>query len=177
MAGSFADVVASNYEEIQRNFKSGVIDKGYEWNEDLLHDAFISCMSSLKDKQMSKTEAIKYFWTAYVNKYKTKKSKVHHEESIEDHDVDEVCEVYNEDKDHIYNIIIEAVQDEYGLRKAYIWEMYVCEGKSAKEIHQLGFNDVDNFVYFTRKVKRFIKRFIESDPKLKELVKNRFEVI
>ena len=177
MNGTFADIVAVNYDEIRRNFKAGLKERGYDWDEDLLNDAFISCNSALKNKDISKTEAIKYFWTSYINKFKTKQSKKKPEESIEDHDVDLICPVYNDSIDKIYNIFLEAVQDEYGLRKAYIWELYVCEGKSAKEIREMGFDDVDNFAYFTRKVKRFLKRFISENPDLKELVKNRFETI
>ena len=177
MYTSFADIVANNYDEIKRNFKAGLKDRGYEWDEDLLNDAFISCNSALKDKPISKTEALKYFWTSYINKFKSKQSKKKPEESIEDYDVDPICPVYNQEIDKLYKAIVSAVQDEYGLRKAYIWELYVCEGKSAKEIKAMGFNDIDNFIYFSRKVKRFIKRYIAENPDIKELVKNRFETL
>ena len=139
MYTSFADIVANNYDEIKRNFKAGLKDRGYEWDEDLLNDAFISCNSALKDKPISKTEALKYFWTSYINKFKSKQSKKKPEESIEDYDVDPICPVYNQEIDKLYKAIVSAVQDEYGLRKAYIWELYVCEGKSAKEIKAMGF--------------------------------------
>ena len=46
MTSNFADIIASNYEEIKRNFKSGLRDRGYDWDEDLMNDAFISCNSA-----------------------------------------------------------------------------------------------------------------------------------
>ena len=73
-----------------------------------------------------------------------------------------------------YSIIIPAVYKEYGDRLGYIWEQYTCYGKSPKELKAMGYDDVDNYVAFTRKVKRFIlNRLLPNNPILRELVKNR----
>lgn len=174
MTSNFADIIASNYEEIKRNFKSGLRDRGYDWDEDLMNDAFISCNSALKDKPIDKKDAIKYFWTSYINKYKTKKSKEISTESIEDVDIEDVT--YDKDIDRIYDIIISELQDRFGIRKAYIWDLYVCQGKSAKAIRSMGFDDIDNFIYFNKQIKRYIKKhIIPSNKELYELIKIRME--
>ena len=171
MNNTFANIVADNFQEIQRNFKAGLRDKGYQYNEDIMNDAFISCNQSLKDRLLSKKEAIKYYWVAYINKYKTtvSKNKLKYVDILDDIDTED--EEYNDTIDEIYKIIISEIQDRFGLRKAYIWDLYVCQGKSAKEIRSMGIMDVDNFVYFTRSIKRYIQNhIIPKNKKLQELI-------
>lgn len=173
---TFADIIAENFDEIQRNFKTGLINKGYVYDEDLMTDAFISCNTTLKDKPMSKKDAIKYYWTSYINKFKTRESSKKPISYIDDEKdpINDIDEIYNEDIDEIYNIVIKAIQDEFGLRKAFIWEMYACQGKSSKEIRSLGFDDIDNYIYFNRQIKRFIhNKLLKKNKRLKELVKYR----
>jgi len=174
MNNTFANIVADNFQEIQRNFKAGLRDKGYRYDEDIMNDAFISCIKSLKDRTLPKKEAIKYYWTAYINKYKTmiSKNKLKYVDVLDD--IDEEDEKYDDTIDEIYDIIISEVRDHFGLRKAYIWDLYVCQGKSAKEIRNMGIMDVDNFVYFTRSIKRYIQNHvIPKNKKLQELILNR----
>lgn len=175
---SFEDIVIENFDEIQRNFKSGLINKGYSYNEDLFNDAFISCRNALSDKELTKKEVIKYFWTAYVNKYKTKMSKNKNHLSFEDviEEINIQDDIYDDTSDKIYDIILNEIRDKFGLKKAFIWEMYVCQGKSAKEIRHMGF-DVDNFVYLTRQIKRYLfNHVIPNHKELQELIKNRKEL-
>ena len=171
---SFVDIVAANYDEIVRNFKVGVKNRGYVFDEDIMNDAFVSCFNSLKDKKLTKQEALKYYWVAYVNKYKNRQE---HEQimdcydNVEEEFEDIENECYNSTTDRIYDIIISGVQDHYGVRKATIWEMYACQGKSSKEIRAMGFNDIDNFAYFTKQVKRYIKNHIIAENReLQELI-------
>lgn len=176
MTKTFIDIVTENFEKIQRNFRAGLKDKGYSYDEDIMSDAFISCNNALKDRKLTEKEALKYYWTAYINKYKTKllSNRLSLVNDIEDFDIIE--DTYDETIDKIYNIVIEAIREKFGLKDAYIWEMYVCQGKSAKAIRNLGFN-VDNFVYFTRKIKRFItNHLIQNNKELQELIKYRKEV-
>lgn len=171
MTTTFAEVVAYNYEEIKRNFKAGLKDKGYPWDEDIMNDAFISCNSALKDKPITKSDAIKYYWTAYINKFKGQKLKEEDTTSLDDIDYDCVDEPYVSDIDKIYDMVISELQDEFGIRKTYIWELYELRGVSSKKLKAMGF-DVDNFTYFNKKIKRYIKkRIIPNNPILKDLVK------
>ena len=178
MSNTFSEIVAENFSEISRNFHSGLVAKGYEYDEDIMSDAFIRCCTTLKDKQMTKQEALKYYWVAYINKYKTKVLKPHiiemYEDMTEFDDIED--EKYNNTIDKIYNIIIKELQDKYGVRKACIWEMYACEGMTVKEIKKLGFDDIDNYAYFAKQIKRYIKNHIvKENQELKELIKYRNE--
>lgn len=175
----FSDIVADNYEEICRNFRVGLKAKGYTFDEDIMNDAFISCCSNLNDKYMTKQEALKYYWVAYINKYKNKSNKAGRVNCVEN--MDEKFEYieskkYDSTVDKIYNIIIGELQDHFGVRKASIWEMYACKGIPAKEIKAMGFNDVTNFAYFTKQIKRYIKNHIIAENKeLQELIAIRKE--
>lgn len=171
MTTTFAEVVAYNYEEIKRNFKAGLKDKGYPWDEDIMNDAFISCNSALKDKPITKSDAIKYYWTAYINKFKSQKLKEEDIVSLDDIDYDCIDEPYVKDIDRIYDIVISELQDEFGIRETYIWELYELKGVSSKKLKAMGV-DIDNFIYFNKKIKRYIKkRIIPNNPMLKDLVK------
>lgn len=176
---TFSNIVAENYTEICRNFRAGLKAKGYPFDEDIMNDAFVSCCNTLKNKEITKTEALKYYWVAYINKYKTSLNRAsifeYHDDMEESFDDVEV-EKYNSTTDRIYDIIITGLQDHYGVRKATIWEMYACQGKSSKEIRAMGFNDIDNYAYFTKQVKRYIKNhIIPENRELQELIAERKE--
>lgn len=169
---TFPEIIANNYDEIIRNFRNGLKSKGYEYDEDLINDAYISCHTTLKDKLMTKQEALKYYWTAYINKYKDKMSKPYTTELCEDmNEYDDIAvTVYNQSVDKIYDKVIAGLQDKYGVRKAWVWEMYTCKGMTSKQIKEMGINDVSNYSYFTKQVKRYIKNhIIPEDKELKEL--------
>jgi hypothetical protein len=175
---TLANLVANNFEEIRKNFRSGLKDKGYPWDEDIMSDAFVSCMTTLKDRLMSKQEALKYYWVAYINKYKTASSKskiLSYEEELDDViNIKDESRPYDKTIDKIYDIILSELQDHYGIRKAYIWEMYVCKDIPSKEILAMGFKDVKNFAYFTKQVKRYIQNhIIPQNKELQELINTR----
>lgn len=176
---TFSNIVAENYDEICRNFRAGLKAKGYPWDEDIMNDAFISCCNSLKNKEITKQEAIKYYWVAYVNKYKTminKSGLFEYHDDMEEVFEDLETEKYNSTTDKIYDIIITGLQDHYGVRKAAIWEMYACQGKSSKEIRAMGFDDIPNYAYFMKQVKRYIKNHIIAENReLQELIAERKE--
>lgn len=172
----FADIVAENFEEIRGNFRKGLPSKGYTYDEDIMSDAFISCCNALKDKELTKPEALKYYWAAYINKYKTYLSKVKFHLDIDDEDIDVIEEVYDDTIDNIYSIITEAICDKFGERDAKLWDLHICQGLTAKEIKALGFDHEENLVYFTRKIKRYImNHIIPQNQKLQELIKYRKE--
>lgn len=177
MNNTFQNIIIENFDEIQRNFKSGLKNNGYSYNEDLMNDTFISCCQTLGDKSLTKKEAIKYYWVSYLNKYKTYKTKTNRFVELDDNDYEDPEDEYDESIDKIYDIIMNAIRDEFGIRDAYIWELYVCKGISSKKIRQMGFNHIDNFVYFKRKIKRYILHHVIPDnPELQELIKYRKEL-
>ena len=111
----FSNIVANNFMEIKKNFKTGLKNSGYKWDEDIFMDAYIKCDSVLKDKLMDKKEALRYYWTAYINKMKNKyKSRYSITDEIPE-DYDTIDEVYNEDKDLICEIMYNAVVKKFGI--------------------------------------------------------------
>lgn len=177
---TFSTIVAENYNEIVRNFKSGLKSKGYIFDEDIMNDAFLSCYNTLKDKKITKQEALKYYWVAYINKFKNKVNKVgllDYYEDMSDNFENIESEKYDPTIDRIYDIIIGELQDQFGTRKAYIWELYACKGVSSKDIKAIGLNCVNNFAYFTKQMKRYIKKhIIPTNLELKELLTVRKEL-
>jgi hypothetical protein len=176
--GTFCQHVGKYYDEIRKNFKACAGKNNIQWSEDILHDAFISCNNTLKDKIIDKKEAIKYYWVAYVNKYRTQMSKQKKFDSIEDltelddEELNLECGSYNNIPDKIYDIIMSGVQDQFGLRIAYIWDLYTCRGYSSKELREMGFDFIQNFVYFSKSIKRYIKHhIIPQNAELQELIK------
>ena len=183
----FADIVADNFYEIQRNFKRNLKGKGYEYNEDILSDTFISCNNTLKNKMLTKEEGIKYFWTAYVNKLNTAASQknntvyiaelsYHDEDSWgpynEYEDIDTIDEQYNSDIDKLYDYIMEAIKDKYGEIEANIFELHICKGIHTKELKELGYGDI-NIEYLVKKIKRYINTHIVKNNKIiDELINN-----
>jgi hypothetical protein len=182
----FADIVADNFYEIRDNFKRGLKGKGYEYDEDVLSDAFISCNLSLKDKYLTKEEAVKYYWTSYINKLKTKSSKplntvyisdISYDDDVFDQykDIDVIDEQYNEDIDILYNYIMNKVVEKYGEYEARIFELHICQGIHTKDLIAMGYVDV-NFEYLIKKIKRYIKtHVIKEDKFASSLLDNIFE--
>lgn len=167
----FADIVADNFYEIINNFKRGLKSKGFGYDEDILTDTFISCNNTLKDKLITKEEGIKYFWTAYLNKLKThsqqKSNTVYiddltYDGEVECEELNIIDESYNRDIDILYDYIMDRVRLEFGEKEATIFELHVCKGIHTKELEEMGYTGI-NFVYLTKKIKRFIKNHIIKD--------------
>lgn len=166
----FAIIIAENFEEIQRNFKTGLFNHGYEYNEDILTDAFIKCNSTLKDHKMTKKEAIKYFWVAYLNRMKNniKRNKI----SIGiPENYDKPDNIYNDDIDSIYNNVLQILSKEFGQDTTHAWKKYICKQKTYKELVESG-EVGDNFLYMIKKIRKFLKTSLHDHPQIKELLEN-----
>lgn len=176
----FADIVADNFYEIRDNFKKGLKGKGYKYDEDVLSDAFISCNTALKDKYLTKEEAVKYYWTAYINKLKSKSAKnsnivyisdiSYNDDIFEQYkDIDVIDEQYNEDVDILYNYIMSKVEEKYGEYETRIFDLHICQGVHTKELIKMGYTDV-NFEYLTKKIKRYIKNHIINNKEINDQI-------
>lgn len=178
----FEEVVNKYWDEICNNFMIGLSSRGYKYDRDIMEDTFISCYKTLQNKPMNKKDIIKYLWTAYINKYKTflrkntKRNSIICSENEIKEDPSENLISYDTSCDRIYDIILKEVKNKYGSKNAMLWELHVCQGKSIKEIHDLGYEDVDNLISLSRKIKRFIlNNLIPSHKELQELVKYRYD--
>ena len=170
----FSIVIANNFPEIKRTFKSGLKNSGYIWNEDIFMDTYIKCDNVLGDRIMDKTEALKYFWTAYINKLKNYyKSKYSIMEYIRD-DYDMIDEEYNTFKDILCYEIYKRVKKEFGEEIANAWVDHRAYHKSVNEImEKYGFKQ--DFHYTLRKIKKYINEIIMNDSYIIEISDNVIE--
>lgn len=167
----FSTIIANNFPEIKRTFKSGLKNSGYKWDEDIFMDTYIKCDNVLGDRIIDKKEALKYFWTAYINKlknyYKSKHSII---EVIRD-DYDMIDKEYNIFKDILCNEIYKMVKKEFGKEIANAWVDYRAYHKSVNEIMEK-YHFKQDFHYTLRKIKKYINEIIRNDPYIIELSDN-----
>jgi hypothetical protein len=172
----FDEIIAENFEEICRNFKTGLAKVGYPYDEDLMQDAYVSCHCALKGKLMTKQEAIKYYWTSYINKYKTFIAKQHETLSYDDVDMD-LYDIedkeYNTSIDDAYNVVINELYDMYGVKKTTMWEAYITKNKELKQIYGEDYKKY-KFANITKQIKRYInKHVLKSNRELQEILANK----
>ena len=170
----FSTIIANNFPEIKRTFKSGLKNSGYKWDEDIFMDTYIKCDNVLGDKIIDKKEALKYFWTAYINKLKNYyKSKYSIMEYIRD-DYDMINEEYNTFKDILCYEIYKRVEKEFGEEIANAWVDHRAYHKSVNEImEKYGFKQ--DFHYTLRKIKKYINEIIMNDSYIIEISDNVIE--
>ena len=170
----FSNIVATNFMEIKKNFKTGLKNSGYKWDEDIFMDAYVKCDSVLKDKLMDKKEALKYYWTAYINKMKNKyKSKYAVMDEIPE-DYDKIDEEYNEDKDLLCEIMYNAVVKKFGKPIANAWVDHRCFGKKSEQIMKEYKFDQD-FHYILKRIKKYINEDLMEDHYVREIYDNTLE--
>ena len=169
--GTFNDIVASNLEEIKKNFSVGLKKNGYSFDEDLFVDVCIRCATTLKDRELSKDECIKYFWTAYNNTRKNMhKSHVY---ISRDDETNKTCDnkiynitkdssqPYNKNIDIICNMICDAVKEKFSDVEYSAWKEKMYDGKTYKEIKEK-YGDI-NLLGIFRKIKKYI---LQKLPKI-----------
>lgn len=172
--GTFSYVVAANFHEIKKNFKSGLKNSGYMWDEDIFMDAYVKCDSVLKNKLMDKKEALKYYWTAYINKMKNKyKSRYAVMEEIPE-DYDKIDEEYNEDKDLICELMYEAVVKKFGKPVANAWIDHRCFGRTIDNIMK-EYKFTQDFHYTLKRIKKYINEDLMEDKYFQEIRDNILE--
>ena len=145
----FSDAIAENFNKIRTDFEKKSYKLFEEFNEDLFMDAYIKCSETLKNKEMSKEEYIKYYWVSYVNGFKTLKSETPNVISIDDPNREHIISLYtpyNISIDITCETIISNVKLKFGDYYAGAWLLHILENKTYKELKELGydfkFNDV-----------------------------------
>lgn len=166
----FCVIISENFDEIRNNFKSGLNNHGYEYNEDLLADTFIKCNSTLKDKKLTKKEAIKYFWVAYINKLRT-----HYKNYIKTSELnnkyDLIDDQYNESLDILYKYIINFISNNFDKKIADAWIEYTCNGLTYQEVVKKYKLD-KNFQYYIKKIRALLRSDLNKNKYFKELLEN-----
>ena len=179
--GTFNDIVSSNLDEIKRNFSIGLRKIGYTFDEDLFVDVGIRCVSTLNDKILTKSECVKYFWTAYQNANKNKYassriqiplcgSSDNSNESIE-YSCAQQDNKYDKNIDIICGIICKAIKEEFSDTEYNIWMDHFYNNKTYKELREI-YGDL-NFLWIFRKIKKYItQKLPRINPTYREYVEN-----
>lgn len=164
----FSVIISENFEEIRNNFKSGLKSRGYKYDEDILADTFIKCNSTLKDKKLTKKEAIKYFWVSYINTIKNDNKQ--NKKTVElSNKYDIINDEYNDDIDNLYNIIIKELYNKFGEKTTNIWIQYKFNKKTFKDI--LNTYDVDkDFQYTIKKIRKYLKNDLYKNKLIHNLI-------
>lgn len=168
---NFKEAICNNFNNLKRNFQSGLKNKGYDFDEDLFIDTLLKCGSALKNRDITKSEMIKYCWTAYVNGLKRLKLKEKTTLDIEETTVEIYDIPYNEDIDRIYEIIIKEVKERFEEHISSAWISHVCHNKSYKELESDGYDFKFNYEF--KRIMRYIRNnLLKNNEELSELVKN-----
>lgn len=171
---TFNDIVASNLDEIKKNFTIGLKKNGYLFDEDMFVDVGIRCATTLKDRELSKDECIKYFWTAYNNARKNNYRLPIHVSSDDecDHDVTlkDDSQPYDKNIDIVCNIICNAVKEKFSGVEYSVWMDKIYEGKTYKELKEKYGNI--NVLGIFRKIKKYI---LQKLPKTNKEYRERLD--
>lgn len=173
-AGTFLTHVAGSYGEIKGNFKKGLSKMKYSFDEDLFSDTILKCNNTFGDKVITKEEALKYFWVAYLNGYKNDKKKyaVKNAEAIPDNfNIADNRPEYNYEIDDTYNIIIDALKDRFGEKNADAWVKHILFKKPYNKM--LEDNEIpQNFHYTIKKIKKFLQGEIRNNKSIQQMVED-----
>lgn len=166
--GTFMDLVASNYKEIKKLFKTRSYNMNYEFDEDSFNDAFIKCVNKFNSEEITYDTVLKYFWTSYINTVKTnliKESNMHSEELDEElHDC--IDNTYNEfvDDDYskeVYNIIMNAITVKYGKEDMLIYSLHKYHDWTENDLIAAGY-DITDLKNKIKTIHRFVKSYCKK---------------
>lgn len=166
MMDSFDFIIGKYFYEIKSNFQSGLKKRGLRFDEDIFSDSYLKCCETLGDKEMTKKEALKYFWVAYINRLKTP-DKIKFE-SFEDSNIIDDDE-YDHEIDELYNILMEFLNKKFDNRLVEAWRLHFEKGIKYDDLRKLGYDF--NFNPEFKKIMRYIRNKLSNESsRYKELV-------
>lgn len=128
-SGNFMDIISVHYNDIVSLFKSrrNVID----FDEDMFGEAFIKCAYHFGNNEIDYDTAIKYFWVVYVN---TVKSNFINKSKHQIISIDDVDDIIQDDDCHIYNDIMNMIEDKYGESQMQMYRLYKYHNWTEEEL-------------------------------------------
>lgn len=168
---TFMNHVASQYKTIKTLFKSRAYNMNINFDEDIFNDTFIKCANKFNNDKITFETVIKYFWTSYINTYKTEYNKLleYNIESIDEEIHDCIDDTYNEylDDDYardIYNKVFKVVENKFGSEEANIYFMYKYHDWDESGLIASGYNynDLKDTI---KKIHRFVKSYCKKNIK------------
>lgn len=170
--GTFLELVAGSYEEIKGNFKIGLNKMKYSFDEDLFSDAILKCNSTLGDKLVTKEEALRYFWVAYLNGYKNQKKSHWVKNSIsitDDFNIIDSRPEYDYEIDDTYKEIINILKSKFGEKNTDSWVKHILFKKPYNKMLEDG-EIPQNFHYIIKKIKKFLQGDLKENKVILDMV-------
>lgn len=160
VCGKFMDIISSDFDNIKNAFIKRCINNELDFDEDVFMDALLNCERVLNGKLMTKSECIKYYWVAYSNKLRTFKSKqdifVSYDDIMNYNIQSSLNSSYNSSVDYKYNEIVKMAYEKFDKIYVDAWLAHICEGKTYKELQELGYNFKFNDIF--KRITKFIKK-------------------
>lgn len=172
--GTFLELVAGSYDEIKVNFKIGLNKIKYSFDEDLFSDAILKCNSTLGDKIITKEEALKYFWVAYINGYKNQKKSNWVKKSVpitDDFNIIDSRPECDYEIDNIYREIINILKDKFGEKNTEAWVKHILFKKPYNKMLEDG-EIPQNFHYIVKKIKKFLYSNVKKNKNILNMINN-----
>ena len=164
--GTFMDIVASRYKDIKSLFKTRLYNMGLQFDEDLFNDTFIKCVNKFGNDEITYDVTVKYYWTAYLNTIRSELNKEEYTEPLDEELHDCLDDTFNEYIDEslahdIYNKVLKAVEDKYGVNEANVYFMYKYHNWKECDLHIAGY-DCTNLKDRIKTIHRFIKAYCKK---------------
>lgn len=157
--GAFMTLIADNYDDVIKLFKSLSFKTGIDFDEDSFQEAFIKCAKKFGNEQISYDDATKYFWTAYIN---TAKSELIHNnkfsyidsEEIKDDILDEEYEDYSD----VYITIMNAIKKKFGTEDMKMYQLYKLNNWTIEELENADI-DCEDILNRVKRIEKFLKSY------------------
>lgn len=161
--GNFMDLISIHYKEIKTLFRARLKSNERPFDEDCFNDAFIKCAQRFGNNVITYDDAIKYFWTAFINTYKGSQSKASREfiESIEGSDFDCIDDEDPSCAKYIYNIVMNAVEEAFGENDMMIYSLFKYHGWTENELIEAGY-DCTNLNIRVKTIHKFVKAYCKK---------------
>jgi hypothetical protein len=151
------DIMETEFDNIQNNFKRGLSKSGYTFDYDVFIDTYIKCSETLKNKELTREQIIQYLWVSFLNNTKLEHNKT---KKIIKVDIEEanniIDEPYDEQRYEICDIIINFVKTNFSAIEYNMWYSHFVLNKSYKELEKMGYKNV-NFHNIFRQINSKIK--------------------
>ena len=159
------EIMEKRFHEIQNNFKCASKKYGYTFDYDIFIDTYIKCEETLKNKDVTESQIVQYFWVAYVNNLNKKYNK---QNKIIKVDLEEAADVmdepYDDRRTFIYETMMKNIEANFNQCEVKAWYLHFAENKTYTELVNMGYDNI-NFHNSFRNINNYIKNQLPKENK------------
>lgn len=166
---SFIDMVGRDFQKIRNCFMKGLHKYNMRFDDDVFSETLLKCNERLSGITIDYEIAIRYFWTSFRNNsLKKKNNKIDYTDNINVHDSIPDT-IYNPKMDIIYEIVFDAIAEEFGVILSTLWRDHIVYGKTYEELQEK--TKIENLHYQFRRIRNYIRTTLpEINKDFKELI-------